>query len=222
MDNDADALNVLMGDAKLHAAKWMRRSNQRLPFTFFLHGVEGKQMFAPAEKAYVNEDHSLCNMAVTAQHAFEANAMVGAVEGWIWVNPKGFEQDVFAPREPQVYRQKTLLLFGQTLGSRVEEYYRVDRGEKGQFFGFGEMNDKLLVRTPDDFSGWFSGKKNAQEIQELLANPAISNEQRKEFEMPEEEWRRQIKRSLRHEAQCAIIPYDDIEKKQQQAICLSL
>ena len=222
MDNDADALNVLMADAKLHAAKWMQRSNQRLPFTYLLHGTEGKMLFAPAERTNLKDGQSFWELAVTAQNAFEANAMVAAVEGWIWVNPKGVEQDEFALPDKGTYRQKLLLLVGQTSGTRVEEHYRIDRGERGEFLGFGEVDGKLLLRTRREFNSWFGEKPSEEEIQQLLVNPAISKEQQKEFEMPEEEWRRQMKQSLRHEAQCAIIPYEEIDKHQKQAICLGL
>jgi hypothetical protein len=138
------------------------------------------------------------------------------------VNPKGVEQDEFAQRDKETYRQKLLLLVGQTSSTRVEKPYRIDRGEKGEFLGFGEVEDKLLARMPGDFDLWFGKKVPEEEIQQRLANPAISKEERKELEMPEEAWRRQMKQSLRHEAQCALIPYDEIDKHHKQAICLGL
>jgi hypothetical protein len=134
-------------------ANYSLRTGGQLPPVVFATTEKGDIWFLPNGLPDVRAKNEFANTTRLICAAYDAKAVVMALESWMTVAKPGEAFDADTPPSEAFDRREVVVLLGETAGQTKQKLLPIIRTDAGGFFGFGEFDSKPF----DNFQGRFSG-----------------------------------------------------------------
>jgi hypothetical protein len=145
-------LNDLIAHAEGYANFALRKFGRMSP-VLFAATPSGELWFVPDNLADVRAKNDFANTARLICVAYEAQAVVMALEAWVTIAKPGEPLDNDTPPSEAYNRQEFVVLMGEAAGHQHQKLLPIIRTGVGGFFGFGEFDSQAF----DGFKGRFAG-----------------------------------------------------------------
>jgi hypothetical protein len=156
-----------------HYAGYAMRHFGHLSAAVFAATDNGDIWFLPNGLPDVRAKNEFANTTRLICAAYEAKAVVMALESWMTMAKPGEPVDADTPPSEAFDRREVVVLLGETAGQTKQKLLPIIRTDAGGFFGFGEFDSRPF----DNFQGRFSGllpPRMPDERQRILAKAVLA------------------------------------------------